>query len=48
MMAKDVTAAVLKAGYPTKSKDFYGIVAATLREDPSFTKVRRGVYRLAG
>ena len=48
MRAKDITAAVLKAGYPTKSKDFYGIVAATLRDKKNFSRLGRGVYKLAG
>ena len=46
--AKDITAAVLKAGYPTKSKDFYGIVATTLRDKKNFSRLGRGVYKLAG
>ncbi len=37
----------LKAGYKTNAKDFYGIVAAALRDDERFTKVKRGVYKLA-
>ena len=43
MRVKEVAAAVKKAGYKTNSKDFYGIVATTLR-DPKFPKVSRGVY----
>lgn len=47
MRAKDVTSAVRKAGYRSFSKDFYGIVATTLR-DKRFKKLRRGVYTLGG
>jgi len=43
MRVKEVAAAVKKAGYKTNSKDFYGIVATTLR-DKKFAKVSRGVY----
>ena len=48
MRARDVAAAVRKAGYPTKSKDFYSIVATTLATDSRFKRIRRGVYKLAG
>lgn len=47
MRVKDIMAAVTKAGYETKSKDFYGIVAAAVREDGGIKKLRRGVYALA-
>ena len=45
MRTKEVAAAVKKAGYKTKSKDFYGIVSPTLR-DPKFKRIKRGVYTL--
>jgi len=48
MRAKDVATAVVKAGYRSTSKDFYGIVAATLRESSEFKRVSRGVYKNAG
>ena len=44
---KDVMAAVAEAGYVSSSKDFYGIVAAALRDDKRFKKLSRGVYTLA-
>jgi chromosome segregation ATPase len=47
MRVKNVMAAVVKAGYATQSKDFYGIVAATLRDETKFKKISRGVYTLA-
>jgi len=47
MRAKDVASAVTKAGYPSQAKDFYGIVAATLRDKKHFKRLRRGVYTLA-
>ena len=47
MQAKDVTAAVLKAGYRTKDKSFKATVAQMLGKSPNFRRVRRGVYRLA-
>ena len=47
LRAKDVTTAVVKAGYPTHSKDFYGIVAAALRDTSKFKRLKRGVYTLA-
>ena len=43
--AKDIMTAVGKAGYKTKSKDFYGIVAAALRDKKRFQKISRGVYK---
>lgn len=49
MRVKDVTAAILKEGYETHSKDFYGIVAATLRDNRAkFAHVGRGKYKLGG
>jgi hypothetical protein len=47
MRVKNVMAAVKKAGYKSLSKDFYGIVAATLRDDKRFVKISRGVYKTA-
>ena len=47
MRINAIAPAAIKAGYVTKSKDFYGIVAAALREDARFKKVSRGVYVLA-
>jgi hypothetical protein len=47
MRAKDVMKAVVKAGYPTCSKDFYGIVAAALRDKGHFKRLKRGIYTLA-
>jgi len=47
MRAKHITAAVKKAGYKSGAKDFYGIVAATLRDEKLFKRVSRGVYTLA-
>ncbi len=46
MRTKDVAEAVTKAGYKTRAKDFYNIVAKTLRDD-RFKRVKRGVYTLA-
>jgi len=45
MRVKDIMAAVQKAGYESSSKDFYGLVAAAVR-DGSFERVKRGVYKL--
>lgn len=47
MRARDVAAAVLKAGYPTSSKDFYHTVAKTLATEAGFQRVTRGVYAVA-
>jgi len=44
---KDIASAVAKAGYKSRSKDFYAIVATALR-DKKFKRVSRGVYTLAG
>jgi len=46
MRAVEIAAAVRKAGYKTYSKDFYGIVASTLR-DKRFKRIRRGIYAVA-
>lgn len=48
MRAKDIATEVKQAGYPTSSKAFYGIVAATLRDKKKFKKLGRGVYTLPG
>jgi hypothetical protein len=48
MRIKNIVQGVLDAGYRTASKDFYGIVAPTLRDMPEVKKVARGVYKLAG
>jgi len=48
MRVKEVVPAVKKAGYKTRSKDFYGIVATALREDKRFKRLGRGVYAVAG
>ena len=45
MRPKDIMAAVRKAGYKTKSKDFYGLVAASLRDETRFKRVSRGIYK---
>ena len=47
MRARDLTAAVLKAGYVTKDRNFKQTVAKTLGTDRRFTRVRLGVYKLA-
>ena len=47
MRAKDIATGVTKSGYKTKSKDFYGIVAAALRDPKNFKRLARGVYTLA-
>ena len=47
MRARDIAKAVVKAGYPTTSKSFYSIVAATLRDKKNFKRLARGVYTLA-
>ena len=47
MRARDIATKVVEAGYPTRSRDFYGIVAAALRDPKSFKRLSRGVYKLA-
>ena len=47
MRAKNIVQAVRKVGYKTFSKDFYGIVAAALRDKKNFKRVGRGVYTLS-
>lgn len=44
----DAAAAVLAAGYKSKSKDFQNIVSMMLSKDKRFRRVRRGVYALRG
>ena len=46
MAVKDITAAVLKAGYPSKSKTLAHSVGVALREMPGVVKVGRGQFRL--
>lgn len=46
MRVLDIQKAVVAAGYKTGSKDFYGIVATTLRDKSRFAKVKRGIYTL--
>ena len=48
MRARDVMTAVKKAGYRTHAKDFYGIVASTLRDENRFDRIKRGVYKVKG
>lgn len=47
LRVKEVKAAVLKKGYRSTAKDFYGIVATTLRDETRFKKLSRGRYALA-
>jgi len=47
LRVKDIAPAVIKGGYKTKSKGFYGLVAAAVRDDSRFKRLRRGVYALA-
>ena len=47
MRARDIVGAVQKAGYKSSSKDFYGIIAATLRERDEFKRLGRGIYTTA-
>ena len=46
MRVKEVMNAATEAGYVSRSKDFYGIVATALREGPQFKKITRGIYAL--
>ena len=46
MRVKDIMTAVQKAGYRSTSRDFYGIVSATVR-DAKLKRVGRGIYKLA-
>ena len=48
MRARDIKDAVVKAGYRSSSKDFYNIVATTLRNEDYFKRVGRGLYQLKG
>ena len=45
--ARDVTAAVLQAGYRTRDKTFNKTVAKMLASDKRFRRVSRGIYKLA-
>ncbi len=47
MRPVDIARSVREAGYKTYSKDFYGIVAAALRDKKNFKRMKRGVYALA-
>jgi len=47
MRIKDIASAVKDAGYKSAAKDFYTIVATTMREPGVFTKTGRGVYKLS-
>ena len=47
MRAKELAAAVVKAGYVTKDKSFNQTVAKTLGKDKRFKRVGRGLYVLA-
>ena len=44
LRAKEIAQAALNAGYKSASKNFYGIVAAALRDTAKFRRLRRGVY----
>ena len=46
LRAKEIAQAVANAGYKSASKNFYGIVAAALRDKNKFRRLRRGVYSL--
>jgi len=46
MRVRDIMTAVSKAGYRSASKDFYNIVAATVRDPKYFQRIKRGVYKL--
>jgi hypothetical protein len=48
MRVKEIEEAVTQAGYRSKSKDFYGIIATTVRDPKHFERLDRGVYRLKG
>jgi hypothetical protein len=45
--ARDLSDAVLAAGYRTKDKTFRQSVATALSTDKRFRRVRRGIYKLA-
>lgn len=47
MRAKDITKAVRRSPYPSKSKTFKQMVLSTLAKDTRFERVSRGVYKLA-
>ena len=44
LRVKDIMNEVAKRGYRSASKDFYNIVAATVRDPKHFQRVKRGVY----
>ena len=48
MRAMDLANAVLKAGYPTRDKNFKQTVASALAVGKRFSRIDRGVYKLAG
>lgn len=47
MRARDLTEAVLAAGYTTKDRNFRQTVASALAGDRRFRRIRRGIYKLA-
>jgi hypothetical protein len=47
MRARDLTDAVLAAGYATKDRNFRQTVASALAGDKRFRRIRRGMYKLA-
>jgi hypothetical protein len=47
MRVKEIVNAAMEAGYKSSSRDFYGIVAAALRDAEKFKKAGRGLYKLA-
>jgi len=48
MRAIDIMQAVKNAGYGSKSRDFYGLVAGALSKSGLFKRVGRGMYTLPG
>jgi len=48
LRVREIAKAVKAAGYVTRSKDFYAIVAKTVLQEDAFQRVSRGVYKLAG
>ena len=46
MTIPEITEAVLKTGYRSKSKDLGAVIGQRLSELKEVTRVRRGVYRL--
>ena len=43
----EIVKRVTAAGYKSRSKDFYAIVAKTLLTNDAFARVKRGVYKVA-